>query len=392
MSHILLTPRIGALSETFVHRHSEDLSTGPALAVVGREIAEPAAWMPSARVLVVDERRSGRRIRGQLRRLRDRHPASGRVTSWNPSVTARDDFAAVLACHPGAPLLAEFLDQWIGFVQMAHAAGHRCVVHGHGYDVSTRMRSPHWRDRYRQLSQWATIVVVTEFARQRLVDQAGIDEARVEVAPCGVSIPPAPVAIPPTEGTLRLATVGRLVGKKDPRPLLTAVGDLRRRGLQVELDLVGTGPLERQVARHLRHDREAADGVTVHGALSHRQALEIMERSHACLFNYQVDASTGEEEGLPVTLLEAMAIGRPVVVTRHAGVPEAVDGEGFAWLVAEGDATGFTVALSELAEATHGELTTMGSAAHRVAAERFSISRELQVLDDLLFESMPSHA
>lgn len=119
---------------------------------------------------------------------------------------------------------------------------------------------------------------------------------------------------------LRLVAVGRLSPEKGQAGLLSALATLRDRGVAVSLTLVGNGPEEEALRGYAR-----ALGVEalVHfaGRLDERATL-------AAIAEADVLALPSFMEGLPVVLMEAMALGVPVVATRVAGIPELVrDGE-----------------------------------------------------------------
>jgi colanic acid/amylovoran biosynthesis glycosyltransferase len=77
----------------------------------------------------------------------------------------------------------------------------------------------------------------------------------------------------------------------------------------------------------MAEDLNLAGFVAFHGARDHRFVLGLMSESD-CLVAPSVTASDGDQEGIPVVLMEAMGCGLPVVATKHSGIPElVVDGE-----------------------------------------------------------------
>lgn len=114
--------------------------------------------------------------------------------------------------------------------------------------------------------------------------------------------------------------VGSLREVKDPLNLIEVFKIVSERTTDVDLQIVGDGPLRQAVKKKIE-DYGLQNRVTMHGAVSHQIALDILASS-------EIYVSTSIEEGLPTSLIEAMALGKAVVTTRVGGVPEiVVDGE-----------------------------------------------------------------
>ena len=139
-----------------------------------------------------------------------------------------------------------------------------------------------------------------------------------------------------------MIAVGRLASDKGFVYLLRAVHELRGRGIEVELELVGDGPdrprLER-VARQLG----IAHCVTFRGWLKFAEVRSAMSR--ATLLAHPSDRLG---DGLPNVLREAMALGTPVVASRLAGIPEALDNGACGILVPPKDVSALADAIATL--------------------------------------------
>lgn len=166
--------------------------------------------------------------------------------------------------------------------------------------------------------------------------------AKVAIVHCGVSLdafqPSA--ASPSGDATFRLLCVGRLCANKAQADLLRAVRALRSEGVPVVLRLVGDGP-ERGRLEELARTLELAPYVTFAGAVGR-------DRIAGYLCACDVFALPSLAEGLPASLMEAMAAGRPVVSTAIAGIPELVQDGVTGLLVAPGDSDGLASALLRL--------------------------------------------
>ncbi|MEJ5169577.1 MAG: glycosyltransferase, partial [Fimbriimonadales bacterium] len=102
-------------------------------------------------------------------------------------------------------------------------------------------------------------------------------------------------------------------------------------------------------ARRLAERLGIAESVRFLGGLPRRRVLEELTMADAFVLHCRTDPRTGDEEGLPTAILEAMAYALPVVSTRHAGIPEAVEDGQTGLLTDEGDAAATARALSALA-------------------------------------------
>ncbi len=193
----------------------------------------------------------------------------------------------------------------------------------HGRDVSVEYQ----RDRlarYRDLfSQGDLHVTVNAQFAERLVE-CGAPKARVETRHLGIPVTRYPYSAPKFDPPLRIFSLCRLVEKKGLKTAIEALALLHQRHPRIDwrYDIGGDGPLaselQGQVARTGLQDR-----VCFLGALPHPEALKRITDADVMLAP-SCTAKDGDQEGIPVTLMEAMALGTPVCATRHSGIPELV--------------------------------------------------------------------
>ncbi len=237
-----------------------------------------------------------------------------------------------------------------------------------GYDMGRFVRE-HGPDVYRGLFRDGDLFLpVGEHGRERLV-ALGCPPSRIVVHRMGIDLarfrfsPREPTA----DGVVRLLSVARLVEKKGIDLVLRALAVLGAAAPPVRYEVVGAGPLRESLEAESR--RLGLDGVVeFRGALPHPEVAEAIRRAHLFVLPSRT-ASDGDEEGIPVALMEAMASGTPVLSTAHAGIPELVrDGE-TGVLVPEGDEGALSAALTALI--THAERwPVLGRAARaRIEAE-----------------------
>jgi len=362
-------PQLGAPSETFVRRHVESILPGRTAVFAEAESPEAGAgWQLSGPTLCLSQLRDGAAARYAR--------VMGRKIRRVMGVAARRPHEAevlrFLKRHGVQVVMGEYLDSSLPWLDVARRAGARFFAHAHGYDVSQRLRDPHWRRAYLRLAEADGVITVSELSRARLID-LGLQKTRIHVIPCGVDVPDLPRR---SEGhsTLRCLAVGRMTAKKAPCTTLDAFRHARELVPGLELDFVGAGELMSTVAESITAEG-LADCVTLHGSLPNDRVHALMADADIFLQHSVLDPATGDEEGLPVAILEAMAHGLPVVSTLHAGIPEAVSDGSTGYLVPEGDGAAMAERIVALARDPE-RARAMGSAGWMRARERFSWPRE----------------
>jgi colanic acid/amylovoran biosynthesis glycosyltransferase len=128
-------------------------------------------------------------------------------------------------------------------------------------------------------------------------------------------------------------------------------------------------------AQQFVRDHALEERVTLHGAQPHDMVKQLLHQADVFLQHSITDPKTGDEEGLPVAILEAMAQSVPVVATRHAGIPEAVHEGVTGYLVEEGDTQGMAERLAALANDPDRRWSLAEAAWQRVK-QHFSWDRE----------------
>jgi len=206
------------------------------------------------------------------------------------------------------------------------------------------------------------VVCVSEAAGEDAVRNVGTPARKVAVIPNGVVLPPVPPAAP-NRSSVRIACIANLHPYKGHAVLLDAFAASRERlgPGRLHLDLVGSGVegprLERQA------ERLGLDGdVSFLGTVD-----DVEERIGASAFTVLPSIS----EGNPLSVMESMALGRPVVATEVGGVPELL-GDGGGVMVPASDAGALADAICDLAD-DPGRRAELGAQARAIAERRFSI-------------------
>lgn len=178
-----------------------------------------------------------------------------------------------------------------------------------------------------------------------------------------------------------ILSVARLVEKKGHRYLLEACGILAKRGISDFIcKIIGDGPLRKDL-EELALSLGLSENVRFMGALPSDRVLLILKRSHLFVLPCVV-AKNGDMDGMPNALIEAMALGKPVVSTRVSGIPELIkDGSGI--LVPPGDSEALALALERIYSMTPKERTEMGQRGYGIVEKGFNIREEVKKIKDL---------
>jgi len=253
----------------------------------------------------------------------------------------------------------------------------------HGYDMSRYLITAGPRAYERLFQEGDLFLPVSDFWRSRLVE-LGCPPGKIAVHHMGIDLSKFPLSERGTErdddSTVRLLSVARLVEKKGMEYAIRAVAALRdTTSRRIEYSILGDGPLRGQLDELVR-ELDAGDSVKLVGESDQAGVLAAMRRAHIFVAP-SVVAEDGDMEGVPVSIMEAMACGLPVASTWHSGIPELVRDRVSGRLVPERDAPALALALGELVDDPH--LRRRMGMAGRSAVER---GYDLDDLNDRLVE------
>ncbi len=206
------------------------------------------------------------------------------------------------------------------------------------------------------------VVAISSFGRSQLFRWARhADWPKLQVVRCGVGDDLLAAPLTPVPAAPRLVCVARLSEQKGHLLLVEAAGRLAAEGVAFELTLVGDGPL-----------RPAVEALIARLGLGERVRLAGWmdgEQVRAQLLASRALVLPSFAEGLPVVVMEALALGRPVVSSAVAGTPELVETGVTGWLVPAGSVEGLVAAMRAALAADPAQLAVLGRAgAARVAA------------------------
>jgi colanic acid/amylovoran biosynthesis glycosyltransferase len=262
----------------------------------------------------------------------------------------------------------------------------KLIVTFHGNDISKFIKTE-GVDVYRRLFEKADLLMpVSEYWRQRLV-ALGADPARVQVHHMGID--PRRFAFRPRSHPggeeVCLLTVGRLVEKKAIPFALQAVAMLTQRhpDWKIRYNIIGSGAQEADLRQQI--DQSGLQGrAYLLGSRTRDEVYQYMLDSHIFLLPSITDTD-GDQEGIPVVIMEAMATGMPILSSLHSGIPELVQDGRSGYLVPERDVAGLVDRLEQLI--THPEAwAEMGQINRRLVEDGYNI----HMLNQRLIETYQS--
>ena len=210
----------------------------------------------------------------------------------------------------------------------------------HGYDISSYLRWVGPRAYAQLFERGDRFFGVSRLWMARL-KELGCPEDRIDLLRMGIDVARIPFVERKTDigGGVRILSVCRLVEKKGTEYALRALADVARDrpSLAWSFEIIGDGPLRASLER-LGRDLGIADKVAFIGRLPTEQVHSKLAESDIFLLP-SVTASSGDMEGIPVSLMEAMASGVPVLSTLHSGIPELIEDKVSGLLAPERDAS-----------------------------------------------------
>lgn len=227
----------------------------------------------------------------------------------------------------------------------------------------------------------AFAVAISEFGRSQLRRWTPYDRwAKLAVVHCGLD----PMFLKsdhvPVPENRRLVCVCRFAEQKGLPVLIEAAGLLKSQGVEFDLTLIGGGPLLNEI-EGLVERLGLSEHVHLAGWRSNAEVRSFILQSRALVL-------PSFAEGLPVVLMEALALGRPVVSTWVAGIPELVRPGENGWLVPPSSVEALADAVREVLDAPIAELEAMGRRGAARAVERHDARIEGDKLLSLIRESL----
>ena len=222
------------------------------------------------------------------------------------------------------------------------------------------------------------VFAISDFGRSQLLRWSNpADWHKIRVSRCGVGDVFLGESVEPNYASNQICCVARLSGQKGIPILIKAVARVLKQCPDLRLVLVGDGE-DRNLIEQTVAENGIAGEVRITGFVDAATVRQIMLESRAMVL-------PSFAEGLPVVIMEALALRLPVIATMIAGIPELVD-EQCGWLITAGSEDALGVAVKQVMQASIPELRAMGEAGRVRVEHRYDSEKNSAVLFDMIAE------
>ena len=256
----------------------------------------------------------------------------------------------------------------------------------HGYDITVHVEKKGMNVYEHLFKNGDMFMPISDRWREKLI-LLGCDEDKIVLHRMGVDTKK--FFFTPRKlkecGTVPLLTVARLVEKKGVEYGIQAVAKSLRTYPNIQYKIAGDGPLLNEL-RQLIKKLGVEDNIKLVGWKTQEEILGMMEEANI-LVTPSVTSSDGDQEGIPVVLMEALAQGLLVLSTQHSGIPELISDNKFGFLVPERDVDALSEKLNHLIE-NHTQWAEMGKSGRQHIENEFNVSLLNKLLEEHYYSAL----
>ena len=261
-----------------------------------------------------------------------------------------------------------------------------CVVSFHGMDVQPRPGQEGYGERMEELLRLVPLVLARSLSLMEALERLGCPKEKLRLNRTGIPLEQFPFQQRPmpADGSWRFVQACRLIPKKGLGTALRAFAKFHAEHPRAKFNIAGEGPMKEEIEKIIA-ELGLGDAVRLGGFLSQTDLAALYARSHIFLHPSEMPPDLNQE-GVPNSMLEAMATGLPVLATTHGGIPEAVTHERTGHLVPERDDEALFRAMCHLT-AEPDQLYILGQAASRSVREEFEQGKQIERLEGFYDEA-----
>ncbi|WP_313654062.1 glycosyltransferase [Pantoea sp.] len=238
----------------------------------------------------------------------------------------------------------------------------------HGADISRRhILEEHKLDYVNLFRQSELMLPISHLWKNKLIEM-GCPPEKIHVTRMGIE--PEKFNFQPRQAfqkPLRIVSVARLTEKKGLDVAVKASAILKQRGGQFQYTIIGNGDQDEMMRDFIAREG-MEDCVSMPGFKPQEEIRRALSEADIFLLPSKT-AADGDMEGIPVALMEAMAVGLPVVSTFHSGIPELIENNVSGWLVDEDDPEALAETLLKLSQGEVNVAPVVAAARHKVETE-----------------------
>jgi colanic acid/amylovoran biosynthesis glycosyltransferase len=259
------------------------------------------------------------------------------------------------------------------------------VVSFHGADVMVDLEKLAYRAATKQMLEAVRFVLVRSESLGRALIEIGCSPQKIRIQRTGIPIDEIPFRARawPSNGAWEFVQACRLIEKKGLKTSLLAFAKFAARHPRSIFTIAGEGPLRSELEARAR-ELGIGDKVSLPGFVSQAQLRELFYRSHI-FFHPSEQGADGNQEGVPNSMLEAMASGLPVFATEHGGIPEAIEHGKSGILVKESDHDALARTLLD-AVTNPDVLTAIARSGAEAVRQKFEQTAQTWKLEEYYFE------
>lgn len=262
-----------------------------------------------------------------------------------------------------------------------------CVVSFHGMDIQPREDRPGYVETLKSMLQFLPLVMARSHSLKDRLIELGCPPEKVRINRTGIPMHAFPAVDRPfpADGKWKFVQACRLIEKKGLDVALKSFAEFVTEFPEATFTIAGDGPLLESL-KLLAAELGIAANVHFAGFLTEKQLCALYHESHAFLHPSQMTADQNQE-GIPNSMLEAMATGLPVLATYHGGIPEAVTDNVTGLLVEERDGDRLLDNMKRLAH-EEGLWQRIGQAAAEDVRENFEQTAQIAKLEAIYDEAI----